>query len=305
MSRPYAHGDLSAVVALYNAVSQELYGTDEMSESELRTWTTTPGVVPERDLRVVDAPNGPGLMGYSDVYDQNLWQTRYWAELVVHPHAGPAVAADLLDWAEQRARSDAKPGAFLRSFTSERNAVVKDTLEQAGFTLIRHFLKMEVELDGSERRPEWPEGVRVRPMEPADERTIWAVNEECFADHWEHVEEPFEEWQHWTTSRDDFDPSLWLLALAGDEVAGYSLCRVHDVDPGLGWVQNLGVRRPWRRRGLARALLEHSFEVFRRRGIMRVGLGVDAESLTGATKLYEAAGMRAVKVTHTYEKALA
>jgi ribosomal protein S18 acetylase RimI-like enzyme len=66
------------------------------------------------------------------------------------------------------------------------------------------------------------------------------------------------------------------------------------------------VRRPWRKRGLGLALLNHSFGEFYRRGYRRVGLGVDAQNLTGALRLYEKAGMRAdpARRFSVYEKEL-
>jgi GNAT superfamily N-acetyltransferase len=91
---------------------------------------------------------------------------------------------------------------------------------------------------------------------------------------------------------DIFDPSLWNLALADGQVVGTALNYPYvDDDHDMGWVGTLGVVREWRRRGLALALLHHSFQEFYRRGKRKVGLGVDAESLTGATRLYLKAGM--------------
>jgi ribosomal protein S18 acetylase RimI-like enzyme len=102
-------------------------------------------------------------------------------------------------------------------------------------------------------------------------------------------------------SQEDFDPSLWFIAMAGDEVAGVSLCGYY-LDGGI--VNTLGVRRPWRHLGLGMALLRHSFGEFYRRGIHTVGLGVDSQSLTGATRLYERAGMHILLSYDHYEKEL-
>jgi ribosomal protein S18 acetylase RimI-like enzyme len=74
--------------------------------------------------------------------------------------------------------------------------------------------------------------------------------------------------------------------------------------PGVGWVGILGVRRQWRRRGLGRALLLKALQEFRSRGFREVGLGVDAASLTGATRLYESVGMRVTAQFDIYEKQL-
>jgi mycothiol synthase len=117
------------------------------------------------------------------------------------------------------------------------------------------------------------------------------------------IEDTFDEWRHWTTKRDNFEPTLWFLALDGEDIAGFSLCRQDDTDPSAGYVAMLGVRRPWRRRGLGEALLLHAFAAFRARGYTRATLGVDASSPTGATRLYERAGMRVYRDTVFLERA--
>ena len=116
-----------------------------------------------------------------------------------------------------------------------------------------------------------------------------------------HMEGNYEEWKHWTIERENFDPSLWFLAFDGEEIAGASLC-TYQMDNG--WVDTLAVRRPWRRKGLGMALMLHSFGEFYRRGKYKVGLGVDSQNLTGATRLYERAGMHVARVYISYEKEL-
>jgi GNAT superfamily N-acetyltransferase len=98
--------------------------------------------------------------------------------------------------------------------------------------------------------------------------------------------------------RDDFDPSLWFVAFDGEEIAGFSLC---SYEQGEAWVGELGVRRPWREKGLGLAFLHHSFGEFYRRGVRSVVLNVDSQSLTGATRLYTRAGMHPVEQTDIYE----
>ena len=140
-----------------------------------------------------------------------------------------------------------------------------------------------------------------------DERMTIQAARDSFHDHWGYVEQPFEEeferWTHFMKNAPDFDPSIWFLAMDGDQIAGVSLCLTEtNGDPDMGWVGTLGVLRAWRRKGLGLALLRHSFDEFYRRGKRRVGLGVDAHSLTGATRLYEKAGMRVARQYATYEK---
>jgi ribosomal protein S18 acetylase RimI-like enzyme len=69
-------------------------------------------------------------------------------------------------------------------------------------------------------------------------------------------------------------------------------------------VNVLGVRRPWRRRGLGRALLLQAFAEFRSRGRRGVGLGVDGLNTTGAVRLYEQVGMHVARRFDHYRKPL-
>ena len=112
-----------------------------------------------------------------------------------------------------------------------------------------------------------------------------------------------EAWEQHTIKRESFDPALWFLALDGDEIAGVVLCYAPE-EEDIGWVGQLAVRRPWRRRGLGPALLRHAFGEFYQRGRPAVGLGVDAANPSGATRLYERAGMRVVRQFDAYEKEL-
>jgi ribosomal protein S18 acetylase RimI-like enzyme len=125
------------------------------------------------------------------------------------------------------------------------------------------------------------------------------AHEEAFSDHWGHAPHPYEFWETRMHGHDDFDPTLWLIAWAGNEVAGYSLCRYRQ---GIGWVATLGVRRPWRKQGLGMALLQQSFSEFYQRGEKVIGLTVDASNPTGATRLYERAGMKVANEYVFYEK---
>jgi ribosomal protein S18 acetylase RimI-like enzyme len=126
------------------------------------------------------------------------------------------------------------------------------------------------------------------------------------AEVWQDTNDPFdetfEEWAHWHVGRPSYDPSLWCLAFAGDELAGFSVCAQDSSDPSAGHVAILGVRRPWRRQGLGHALLLRAFAEFRRVGYTRGTLGVDASSRTGATRLYERAGMRVYRDTVFLER---
>jgi mycothiol synthase len=163
---------------------------------------------------------------------------------------------------------------------------------------------MEIELNEAPRTPVWPDGIELRPFVlQAQNQGVFEAHEEAFSDHWGHTPGTFERWQHHMTGREDFDPSLWFIAWDARfaQIAGYSLCRYRM---GIGWVGTLGVRRAWRKRGLGEALLLHSFGEFYKRGTKTIGLGVDAENPTGATRLYKKAGMHIAAEYVIYEKEL-
>jgi len=314
-ARPASLEDLEAAVALFNVCSMELISKKQHDLDETRVEWKTPKFDLESDTRVVLTPAGE-IIGYVEVWDITEPHVRVWSWGRVHPdYRGQGIGTYLLRWAEERARQavpKAPPGVrvTVRQGVLHQDESAQKLLEEAGFKVIRHFWRMLIELDGPPSTPEWPAGITVRAFVPKeDDRATVAAVREAFKDHWGYVESPFEQeleqWRHWINNSEDFDPSLWFLALDGDEIAGMSLCwpKVPE-DPEMGIVDTLGVRRPWRRKGLALALLHHSFGEFYRRGKPKVCLGVDSESLTGATRLYEKAGMHVDRQHHAYEKEL-
>lgn len=258
----------------------------------------------EQDAWVFEAPGGE-LAAYGELTDRGSGQLI--ADGYVHPaFAGRGLGSALARLFEERARAlvgNAPEGARVALSTGLllKDAAARDVFERAGFTLARTHWQMRIDLDREPAAPAWPEGVTVRTaVAGRDERAIFEAVEEAFQDHWGHVPRTFEQWAR-QTRRSDFDPMLWLLAFEGEALAGVCLCWRR---PEQGWVGTLGVRRSWRQRGLGMALLLEAFGAFWRRGMRRVGLGVDAQSLTGATRLYERAGMRPSMEIAVYEKEL-
>lgn len=155
--------------------------------------------------------------------------------------------------------------------------------------MAREVLRMEIQLAGPVSPPEWPPGVAVRTAElDADAAAVHALLELAFRGTADE-EKPYEEWLPWWTGDAEFDPSAWFLAEQDGTLAGVALCW------SSGYLKDLAVHPSHRRRGIGRALLLHVFEEFRRRGAASVSLKVDAANPTGAVRVYEAAGMRAVE----------
>jgi ribosomal protein S18 acetylase RimI-like enzyme len=262
----------------------------------------------------VFAPGG-ALAGLVEVWD-NEPHVRHYIYATTHPgHQGRGIGSLLAGWAEARGRgllplAPERARVILRQFKLSSDSAAAQLLIDAGYALTRHNLRMTIDLPEPPAPPIVPAGLVIRPLAPdAELRHFVAAVREEFRDHWGHVEMPFEqevgEWQHWMATSPTCDPSLFFVAVDGEEIAGTSVCQDQWVeDDQAGWITALGVRRPWRRRGLALALLQHSFVALYERGKRRACLGVDADSLTGATRLYEKAGMRVDRQYDFYEKEL-
>jgi mycothiol synthase len=293
--RPPGEDDFDAVLALMNASQLAAFGEADVTAEELRTWLTTPDVVPERDIRLLEQ-NGR-LVGYADV-DFAEATGRWWCDVKIDPEIDVDSALEhLVGWLEQRADA-----GVLRVWTSASDARTTGGFKRLGFEEQRHSYRMEISLEGEEREPTWPDGIALREYRSEDERLVYDIVVEVWLDASDPIEDTFDEWRHWTTKRESFDPTLWFLAFDGEDVAGLLLCRDDDTDPSAGYVAVLGVRRPWRRRGLGEALLLQAFATFRARGYTRATLGVDASSPTGATRLYERAGMTVYRDTVFLER---
>lgn len=259
----------------------------------------------ERDAWLV-AANGE-VVGYAAV--RSTLPVQLFAFVGVLPeHRGAGLGTELVRIVEERARErtpEAQAGeeVVLDQNVGQHNHGAADLLERNGYTFVRRFLEMRLELDASLAAPKWPDGVELEAFVPGEEREVFDLMTDAFREHWGFVEGyPFEEWRTWMVEREQFDPSLWFLASAGGELAGGSLCLIRE--DGAGWVNVLGVRRQYRGRGLGLALLRHSFCEFRRRGHTQAGLDVDSENPSGATQLYERSGLRVTRHSDAYRKIL-
>ena len=297
--RPPRDDEFDAMLELMNAHQLAAFGEADVTAEELRLWLTTPYVDVERDLRVLERDGR--LVGYVDVDPNDAEPPKWWCDLKLAPDVdADEVMAELVAWLEERAQD-----GVLRLWTAAEDARVVDAAARLGFAPSRHSYRMQIYLDGAGPEPVWPAGISIRTVTGDDERHVYDLVKEVWQDASDPIDETFEEWAHWTTRTDSFDPTLWFLALDGDEVAGFSLCRQDANDPNAGYVASLGVRRAWRRQGLGEALLRHSFAEFRLRGYGRATLGVDASSPTGATRLYERAGMQVYRDTVFLERPVA
>lgn len=313
-SRPATMEDIPNAVDLFNLFSIEVIGKQNFDIEEIQTIWSIPGIDLQKDFRVVFSPAGE-MVGCIEVWAVSDTPVHPSIRGRVHPdHKGKGIGTALLTWAEARARQvfdrvPAEARVAMRASVLDTHQPSNDLLSGFGMDLIRHSFQMRIMLNGKSAEPVWPEGITLKTFQNEDAEAVYRADAEAFQDHFGYIPEEFEtgleRFKHWFLKDQEFDPNLWFLAMDGDEIAGICLCRKRiGEDESIGWVSDLAVRRPWRKRGLGLALLRHSFNTFWQRGKRGVGLGVDGENLTGALRLYQKAGMTIYRQNNLYEKVL-
>jgi len=221
---------------------------------------------------------------------------------VVHPRQrGRGIGSALFDRIEARA-AELLAGSSSPRFRHAINA--RDTFAAAmatahGLRPIQHNWHMQIDLNGPIEPPRDPAGITIGAIEPPDDlRAVHAILESAFTEDPADHPEPFDRWLEEHVTSPSYDPSLWLLARDGDVPVGALSASIGDG----GWVDWLAVLASHRGRGIGLALLRRSFAMFAERGMRRVMVNVDAENVTGATAVYERAGMRVVNAWDLWER---
>jgi mycothiol synthase len=302
-------------VHFFNTYTMHYLGIKTESVDNDLAYFKTPGFDLANDTLVVRSNEGM-MVGYVEFWNIIEPYTRFNIDILVHPDfENRGIDEYLLAWANHRAEKSmpkAPDGAqvVMSHGVDSRETMGIQFLEAHGFQRVRQYYHMHIELDREPDAPVIPDGFVIRPYQGEAERiemirALW----EAFHDHWGFFNEPFEKyyerWVHWGENFKDMDPNLWTIAVKDGKVAGSCLSTPsRPEDPEMGWVNQLGVRREYRKLGLGLALLQQAFGDFYRRGKKRAGLGVDAGSLTGALRLYENAGMHAARTMYSYQKIL-
>jgi mycothiol synthase len=289
--RPFGEADFEAIVALLREDEENMLGRpSQISLGDLREWTLRANLAEsswlfeeEGELRAV---------GWTDFVDDLSVGIG-----VVHPRwKGTGLGVQMVERSEASAR--ARGSARIHQFVLGKDAEAAALMTSHGYRDVRHFFEMAIE----QTEPPPPVELPVEPVREEDLRAFHAALDEAFQDHWEHHERPFDEWWAGHSGNPNLDLSVWFLIRDGDEIA--AVTRNEGNRNGGGYIGAIGVRRAWRGKGYAKALLLHSFRAFYERGMPRVTLGVDAENPTGATHLYERVGMHVEQENVVFEKAL-
>jgi ribosomal protein S18 acetylase RimI-like enzyme len=313
-----APGDYAAMNAVANrvrAADGELYVTTDTEFAAY--YEALPHCDPATDLIVVTVAEA--IVGYGRATSEQLragdrahlhqvigfidpdWRRRGigWALQLALEARARAIAANEVDGIPIRLRIECEDVAKGTAAIAER----------AGYRAVRYWYTMRrPTLDDQDDRA-LPPGLEIRPVEPDQLRAIWDAEVEAVEDHWGNSETSEEDYQEFLRHADPQATSLWRIAWDGDQVAGqvrsYIDAELNQRD-GVqrGWVENITVRPPWRRRGLASALIAASFPLLRARGMTEALLGVDSENPSGALGLYRSMGFEPIARATTWEKPL-
>lgn len=301
---PPRRQDAPIIVDLISACQRAEGDEPDITAEELiNDWH---GVDLDDEAILVLGPTGEAV-GYADLMDLRYIQVN------VYPFVPPgehweAIWSYLTAWGERWAQSHLSMAenadeVSVYHFIHANNRAAADFLATHGYTLVRTHYIMEAKLDAPPSAPTWPAGIALRSF-AADEESdkFYEAAEDSFQDMWNRLPGTKERWLEPTTA-EDFDATLWFLPyhVESDEIAAICLC---SIVAGVGMVDRLGVRPRWRRQGLGLSMLRHALGEFWQRGIRTASLNVDAESPTGAPRLYGRAGFHVQKSIHRYEKKL-
>jgi len=304
-ARPATLDDVEAMADLSNGIGAGVGAADTAAPSAFRTVLSAPEFDMDSSTRLVHASDGR-LVGFADVFDFEEPFTRLWGyALTAIEHRGRGIEEALHAWILERTKptiAKAPPDArvFFSQTISSKDTQAVDTVRGFGYEETRAYLRMELDLASEIAEPQWPAGFRVKTVQTEQDLDAFLRTKvEAFSDHYGRgdmsTDQQVEFLRHLTLKNPKYDPSLYAYVCDGDNVVG--VCNAYPyngVHTESGYIPTVAVRRPWRRRGLALAMLLHVFGELRRRGKKSVALHVDGESLTGATGLYAKAGMREV-----------
>lgn len=312
--------DTGAIVALVNAHARRYYGEDRIGADEVRTWFKDPGV-PQEDTRSWWRADGT-LAAYAQVYWPEFpaaWDVLH--DVTLHPdHDGDHDLWDeVFDWCYRyqwnvRKHPEAPSTGIRCGARAHENDLAKiRQYESRGFARVRSESLMRVGLaEAAQADPEWPKGISVRRLDLGKDLEGYALAYgEAFRDHWGQADVPLDERigrkkAEFAAWGDMYDRDLWFVAMDGGTIVGSVGCfPSYGNVPGRCYLYHVFVRREWRSRGIATALLRTAFQALRRRGGETVELHVDSENMTYGLELYRGLGMRPVWHQHLYERAFA
>jgi mycothiol synthase len=291
--RPAVPTDIEEVYALIAKQNTLDYGSASKTTDDLRRSWQSLHLEDDTCMAYADGK----LAGYAELLDNDS------PFIYLQDKSNVDLAFQLLAILEKKAAQRRKDRVNLFTKVSENNKTLLQLFASNGYKSNLSFIIMELVMEQSPPRPEWIDEISVRSfIKNQDERATYRTDEEASEDKGYHDPLSYEGWvKRMRMDQESFDPELWFLACQDQDIVGVALNLYHK-ESDTGWVDHLGVRRAWRKSGIGKALLLHSFGEFYKRGICRIKLSVDSKSLTNAPRLYESVGMSTVQQYHIYRK---
>lgn len=301
--------DIADLVKLNNPTGQL---DEDTLVCDLPLFCDAPDFDRDRDLRLWKDSRG-NLIGFGQLLitqqTHNLESNLYFG---VHPTwCGNALDAEILQWSEQRIREVVKERALpakVRLSIPDNQLLCRMLLKQQGYTAERRFLTMACPLEQSFSSPSLPDGFTLRSLAEEQDLKPWVdLFNESFIDHWDHHDITVETLRRWLKNP-SYKPELSSVAMAPDGTfAAFCMGYINQEENisnkyNDGWIKLLGTRRGFRKLGLGRAMLLTGIQQLKASGVDWVKLGVDADSLTSATRLYQSVGFQIVHTWLSYAK---
>lgn len=269
---------------------------------------------PDQDMLMVEIAGE--LVGYARVTWRKLSDgSRIYHHLayLIPEWRRKGIGSAMLHFAESRLRRIAyehpheEPKFFLVEVNAREKAKIA-LLEREHYRPTRYFMMMVRDLNHPMPEAPMPAEVEVRPVKPEHYRLIWDAKSEAFQDHWGYVPPTEEEYQTWVNSR-QFQPDLWKIAWDGDQVVGTVLGYIDTEENKVhqrkrGYTEDISVRKPWRRCGVARSLLVQCMRTVKQHGMTEAALGVDTKNPNEAARLYASVGFCPDERLMAYRKPL-
>ena len=297
--------DIDLAYSVVSAADSGVLAIAEASRESVRSDLVNPDTVLDEHRLILDGAGAAvGLL----IVERDEAARTFFIDTYAVPAHGPALLPPLIAMGisvAERLKDDGEwrieGGAFAQ------DEVYVDALRSAGFSEVRRFWHMYIELDAihAQDQPPAPPGVtRSTAVTNAEQRLIHRLDQEAFAEHFGFVSKSYDEWMPWLRDRRDARPDTWWIAWLDGEPVG--LCMQDDsrIERGAGHVRVLGVVPRARGRGIATWLLRSAFAQAAREGRQAMTLTVDSENSTGATALYERAGMRPERVILLFRRPL-
>jgi mycothiol synthase len=305
-TRPYTDADADAVAELINDITRGIPAGGILPVSEIRA-----GMSDVRDFatdsRVVCAPDGSlAAVAATSPPPEGGFRASLWGG-VAHRWRGQGIGRDLFSWQIDRAADIHREVAPDVEWIGTSVAYVADAAsirlyERFGLKVRRYFLRMEAQLGADGPGDTKPlDGFRVTDGNGVDPQALYAADMDAFADHFGFQSEELASWLRHNIDAEDYWPEMSRIAYDGDDIAAYVLAMREDDVNGV-YVARVGTRRPWRKRGLASALIADLLRAATAGGVATAALNVDADSLTGAVGVYTRNGFVATDREVSYAK---